>query len=215
MVFSMYGQQESLIRLEILNPVIIKERKQDAIKLDVQLSSSGDKIDSLFFYKYYKHIPSLPFVYDSTSLIRYKGSSVGLNYIIEDNEGNIINAKDDLPPSFVNIENEIGYAVQKKSVNERTLKIKRINVDYLELNNYQLSNFLLVGNDTTVSMYPLLSSFHSLSPGKYKLYLFYSFNNEYISLIPSIKNLCDSNKSNDSLIFRGVIISNKVDLIVK
>ena len=49
MVFSMYGQQENLVRLEIINPVIIKEQKQDAVKLNVQLSYANDKMDSLFF----------------------------------------------------------------------------------------------------------------------------------------------------------------------
>ena len=154
-------------------------------------------------------------MYDSTSLIRYKDSSVGLNYIVEDNKGNIINAKDNLPPSFVNIEDEINYTVQREFVNERTLKIKKINIDRLELNNYQLSKFLLVENDTTICMYPLLRTYHSLKPGTYKIYLFYSFNNEHISVEPPTSYLWDNNKPNDSLIFRGVIISNKVDLIIK
>ncbi len=72
----------------------------------------------------------------------------------------------------------------------------------------------LFTDDTLVEVYPLLKSYHDLSPGKYMIYLFYAFNGCVIQT-PSISYFWDANKPKDNQIFKGVIFSNKVPLIVK
>ena len=212
--FFMYGQQKNIVRLEIINSVVIKERKQDAVRIEVQLSNSYKENDTLYFYKFHKYTPSIPFVINSRILSEYKDRSVGLNYIIEDNQGIIIEAKDNLPPSFVNTNDELYYITQKNQINEKTLKRKKVKVNNKELHDNILSKFMITGNDTIIILFPLISPYYNLSPGKYKLYLFYSFNDTVCSNYSS-QNLWDSNKPNDSMIFKGSIVSNKIDLIIK
>ena len=212
-VFIVQGQHKNISRVEIINSVVIKERKQDVVRLEILLSSSDKETDTLYFYKFYKHIPSIPFVYNLSMLNKYKYSSLGLSYIIEDSQENIIEARDNLPPSFVNMKDELNYLAQINQVNEKTLKIKKVKLNHEESHDYHLSKLMLAGSDT-ITLFPLLSSYHNLKPGMYKLYLFYSFN-ETVSSIPCSQSFWDKNKPNDFMIFKGSIISNKIDLIIK
>jgi hypothetical protein len=210
----MYGQRKDLGKLEITNRAVVKERKHDAVKLQVRLSGFNDELDTVFLYMFYQCIPSMPFVFDSITLNKHKGSSVGLNYLIENEAGNIIEAKEFLPPSFENVEDEINYIMRKEQVNKKTLKVKKVRMDYNKFHTYQLSKLIVSSNDTVVDLYPLLNSYHDLSPGKYKIFLLYSFN-DTIAEAPPTSNLWDSDKPEKAQIYKGVIVSNKIDLIVK
>ena len=213
-VLVIYGQHKNTGRLEIINSVVIKERKQDAVKIEIRLSNFDKETDTLCFCKFHKYIPAIPFVYNSNTLSKYKDSSVGLNYIIEDIQGNIIEARENLPPSFVNMHDELDYIAQRNLVDEKTLKIKKVKLNDKELHEHHLSKFMLAENDTIIILYPMLSSYHDLSTGKYKLYLFYSFNDTACFNYPS-QSLWYRNAPNDFMIFKGSTKSNKIDLIIK
>lgn len=210
----MHGQSKDMGKLKIISTIVVKEQKHDAVKLQVLLSGFNDKLDTVYFYKFYQNTPSLPFVFDSITLNKYKGSSVGLNYLIENESGDIIEAKEVMQPSFENAKDEINNTVRKEQVNKKLLKVKRVKIDYDKLHAYQLSKLMVSDNDTVVDLYPLLSSYHDLPSGKYKIFLFYSFS-DTISKAPPTLNLWDKDKPEEALIYKGVILSNKINLIVK
>ena len=209
-----YGQSKDIWKLEIINTIVVKEQKHDAVKLQVRLSCFNDELDTVYFYKFYKNTPSLPFVVNSITLNKYKGSSVGLNYLIENEFGNIVQAKEPLPPSFVDVEDEIDNTMRKVQVNKKSLKVKRIKIDDDAFHAYRLSKLRVSDNDTVINLYPLLSSYHDLPSGKYKIFLFYSFS-DTISKSPPTLSLWDKDKPEETQIYKGVIVSNRIDLIVK
>lgn len=210
----MYGQVKDMGKLEITSAIVVKELKHDAVKLQVHLSGFNDELDTMYLYKFYQYTPSLSFVFDSITLNEYKGSSVGLNYLIENEDGNIIQAQEFMQPSFVNAKDEINNTFRRENVNKKTLKVKKVKMDYAQLHASQLSKLIVSGNDTVVDLYPLLNSYHDLPPGKYKIFLFYSFS-DTITKSPPTLNLWDRDKPEEVQIYKGVIVSNKIDLIVK
>jgi hypothetical protein len=210
----MYGQIKNMGKLEIISTIVVKEQKHDAVMLQVRLSGFNNELDTVHFYKFYQNTPSLPFVFDFISLNKYKGSSVGLNYLIENESGDIIEAKEVVQPSFVNAKDEIDNTVRKEQVNKKSLKVKKVKIDSDKLHAYQLSKLMVSGNDTVVDLYPLLSSYHDLASGKYKIFLFYSFS-DTISKAPPTLSLWDKDKPEEAHIYKGVIVSNKINLIVK
>ncbi len=208
------GQSYNMGKLEIIHTNIIKKKKQEAVMLQVRLSDFNNMLDTVFIYKFHKNIPSLPFVIDSISLNNYNKSSVGLTYLIEDEFGDIIEAKEVMQGSFVNIRDEINNTLRKEQVNKKTLKIKKNRLNYEQYHGHELSKFILLSNDTVVNLYPLLNSYHYLTKGRYKLFLFYSFNKN-VQREPLTSDLWNEEKPKEDRIYKGVIISNKIDLIVK
>lgn len=205
----MYGQIRDMGKLEITSDVVIKEPKHDAVNLQVRLSGFNDELDTMYLYKFYQYTPGLLFVFDSISLNKLKESSVGLSYLIENENGNIIEAKGLEHPSFAKFKDEINSTLQREQVNKKTLKVKTVKMDYAQLHVYDLSKLIVSSKDTVVDLYPLLNSYHDLPPGKYKFFLFYSFKS------PPTSNLRDRDKPEDAQIYKGVVVSNKIDLIVK
>ncbi len=210
----LYGQSKDLGKLELINTIVVKEQKYDAVKLQVRLFGFNDELDTLYLYKFFQFVPPLPFVFDSISLHKYQGSSIGLNYLIENEKGNIVEAKVVMQPSFVNAKDEIKNTLRKEQVNKKTFKVKKVKMDYDQYHAYQLSKFLVSSNDTVVDLYPILSSYHDLLPGKYKIFLFYSFSDTISKTLPTL-SLWDKDKPEEAQIFKGVFVSNKINLIVK
>ncbi len=210
----MYGQRNDMGKLEIISTIVVKEKKHDAVKLQVCLSGFINELDTVCFYRFYQYTPSLPFVFDSVTLNKYKGSSVGLVYLIEDESGNIVGANTVTHPSFMNIEDEVDYTAQIEYVNKKSLKVKKVKADYGKLHTCHLSKLMVSRNDTLVDLYPLLSSYHDLPPGKYKIFLLYSFSETILKAAPTW-GLWDKDKPEEAQIYKGVIVSNKIDLIVK
>jgi len=168
-----FGQAKDMGKIEILNTVVVKEKKHDAVRLQLRLSGFNRELDTMCFYSFSECVPSVVYVSDTVALRKfYKGSSAGLRYIIEDEQGQIIAARQDLPPSFKYAKDEIRYTSLIEQVNKKTLKLKRIKMDSEALHNYHLSKLIVSSDDTLVDVYPLLKSYHDLSPGKYMIYLF-------------------------------------------
>ncbi len=211
-----YGQSKDMCKLELINTIVVKKQKHDAVKLQVHLSGFNDELDTVYLYKFYQNTPALLFVCDSITLNHCKGRSMGLNYLIENEFGNIVQAKEALPPSFVNAEDEIDYITRKIQLNKKSLKVKRVKIDYDTYNAYRLSKLLVSDNDTVVDLYPLLSPYYNLPPGKYKIFLLYSFSDTIPKAPPaSAYRLWDKDKPEEAQIYKGVIVSNSIDLIVK
>jgi len=210
----MHGQNKYMGKLEIISPIIVKEQKHDAVMLRIRLSGFNNELDTVYFYKFFQNTPSLPFVFDTITLNKYKGSSVGLNYLIETESGDIVEAKEVMQPSFVYAKDEIDNTSRKEQVNKKSLKVKKVKIDSDKFHAYQLSKLMVSDNDIVVDLYPLLSSYHDLASGKYKIFLFYSFN-DIVSKAPPTLSSWDKDKPKEAQIFKGVIVSNKISLIVK
>ncbi len=71
---------------------------------------------------------------------------------------------------------------------------------------YDDCQLVISHSDTTLTLYAILQT-ERLKPGKYTIYLYYSFKED--------EKLSSVSKSNQITSFYGVIVSNKVDLIVE
>ncbi len=211
---SLYSQNYSAGNIEIKDSVVIKKKKQDVIRLNIKISCVDCKSHKCYFYNFHKMVPSIPFVNSSELLNKYRDSSVGLNYIIEDYKGNIVLAKENLYPSYVDFKDEITSTLKNPLIDTNKLKlvhrIKNANV----ARNSILSKLILDREEKSLIVYPLLKIYHDLSRGEYFLYLFYSFNSA-VEMSPPTFGIWDANKPCDKNIFRGTISSNKIKLIVE
>ncbi len=196
------GQDHENLEIKILNSSVVKKKKQDAVKLSVQFSNIGNTTDTLLLYGILKFPPTNAAIIDTTiTMPRFKDGSTGILYLVEDSLG-IISGDPHYPPSFVHIEDEIESLSDKMVADTHKLKLKRIKCTATKQMEEFEKRFVLTKNEPLiVNLYPLIDYDFGLEPGKYKLFLFYAFNNPWIS--------------GEYTIFNGWAISNKVDLIIK
>lgn len=209
------GQNKPKVYLEIKDTLIVLKPKQESVKINVKLIVLDNENDTLTFYGFKKFVPSNMFIFDSNSLNRYNTSSTGLIYLIEDENRNIIEARENLHSSYRYVEDELRASNWVSFVDTKSLKIsQKVISDYNELHNYELAKIQVSGESQTFELYPLLKKYHTLSKGKYFLYLYYSFNSS-VSLKAPTSEEWDSYKPDDGKIFKGTFSSNKLQLIIK
>lgn len=217
-----YGQTNSWGKLEILNTCVVKKPRHNSVKLEVRLSGFSDGLDTICFKHFYQFTPPLLFVYDSISLNEFKEKSTGLHFLVENDDGFFIEASEGWEPQYHKYRD--GNDGKKNptltmQVNKKTLRVKFVKIDINKFNIYEVSKLLVSTKDTVVDFYPLLHLYNNLTPGRYKLFLFYSYNKREIIDLTS-GDFLDCKQPNkmkvyNGQVYNGYMMSNKIDLIVK
>ena len=196
--------------LRILDTVVVKKRNKEAIELNVHISFPTNDTVILHRFKEFVYTQAACITRDSIEYGVFEAveklnpndlGSFGLEYIIEDEAGNqfLAGPREFVMASFDKIEDETRFYDSRYIVDKKRLKIhfkwikdgkQRYEIDYPTL---------IVNGDATVKVYPMVGK---LKPGKYKLYLFYSIGDKIF-------------EETSERAFHGLLLSNKIDLIVK
>lgn len=197
--------------MHITDTVVVKKRHQQAVELNVHISFPTE--DTVFLHRFHENIftQGMTVSIDSVSHNAYDALqqfhhlnfvSFGLEYILEDKEGNQILAS---PPfmamySCDRIEDETKLYDSRWIVNKKNMKVQfKWIEDNLERNEIDYKT-IIVNGETDIKVYPMITK--KLEPGKYKLFLFYSIGNNIF-------------EKTSNYAFSGLLLSNKIDLIVK
>ena len=199
--------------MTILDSVVIKKHNKDAVELNVRLSFP--EADTVVLSHFYEYVNSDGLY----SLIKDDGinplGDCGLTYAIEDEDGNYVDTGyHQVMVSSENVEDESLFYAKEWKVNKCTLKAKRVLPKEDEKEKLSMSKLVVCHNDTTVKLYPIIldnrnffGSRTPYPPGKYKLFLFYSQEDKY--------NALENDKQLGEHVFRGSMVSNKIDIIIK
>ena len=200
--------------MTILDSVVIKRHNKDAVELNVRLSFP--QTDSVVLSHFYEYVNSDGLY----SLIKDDGvnplGDCGLTYAIEDENGNYISTGYNqlVMVSCENVKDESDFYDKVWKVNKRSLKAKRVLPKEDEKEKLSMSKLVVCHNDTIVKLYPIIldnrnffGSRTPYPPGKYKLLLFYSQEDEH--------NILEKNKRPGEHVFKGSMVSNKIDIIIK
>ena len=228
--FSIYGfAQNSLlffvkdkpheIKLTIIDTVIVKRDYPFATKINAQINVP-DLHDTMFMYNFYRCVGSSDFFYynkdyyeklyldeESSGMSISPGHSVGLKYVLEDENHEIMNTYSDYFSLLYKYpDDDARNDITGIFVNSRQ-KIIRKKLNWKKEDDYVLAKYEINCQSQIVTLNLLLSVYHNNLPqGEYYLYLFYSFN-------PGPKYY-RKDLENDRT-FNGTIVSNKIKLIVK
>ena len=199
--------------ITILDSVVIKRHNKDAVELNVRLSFP--QTDSVVLSRFYEYVNSDGLY----SLTKDDGMNplgdCGLTYAIEDEDGNYVDTGyHQVMVSSENVEDESLFYAKEWKVNKLSLKAKRVLPKEGEKAKLSMSKLVVCHNDTIVKLYPIIldnrnffGSRTPYPPGKYKLFLFYSQEDEH--------NILEKNKRPGEHVFKGSMVSNKIDIIIK
>lgn len=199
--------------LTILDSIVVKKRCADAVRLDIRISFLTE--DTVTLYQFNKYVNDLSIVvrdsiqtlgtYDAATKHNMSFGNQGLFYIIEDENGNQVKAG--LSDMF------ISYVEEPKGtslvfVDEKKLKIRYEKTDDAnKVMEYDMAKTIVPVGGLVTTVYPMIVN--KLKRGRYKLFLCYS-QGENIAY-----EQFDSSHSNSEKVFHGVLVSNKIELIVK
>ena len=204
------GQDTFEVSLSITDSVIVvKENTRKnlyAAKVNVEINVPN-LLDSLFLYYFNKYVPAGLFSGEVPFDEFFKSTYIGLNYIVEDKNQNIMK-NGMIHGSFVRRKDEIRSLYGRDFVTLKMQIEKRL-LNHLEQRDYDLAKYEIKNKKQDLIIYPLIGRHRSLHKGEYYLYFVYVYNPvfPYIGLSESI--------ANDSRTFRGSFVSNKVKLIVE
>jgi hypothetical protein len=211
-----YCQNTHEIIFRITDPVVIKKEYPNATKVNAEIIVQ-DFQGSLYLYYFSKYV-SLSYLVlrERRDFDCYKEKTIGLNCVIENRNNRII-----LPvltcDSYRNPEDAFRNAMSRTFVSSEQ-KYFRKQLDEKEALDYDLAKYEISKQTQSLELFPLLNgdyySLH-LPKGKYFLYFVYSFHetSNNIKFYPSYSR--DNNRPDESKIFRGYFVSNKVKLIVE
>ena len=211
-----FGQNSHEVYLTITDTVIIKNNYPYATKVNLEINAP-DLQDTYILYSFRKCVGSMDFYERNDNMkafMRNMGISIpstiifpGLTYIVEDEKQQKINTYPyfsllyKYPITDPRNEN-IGIFVNSNQ------KIIRKKLNDKKINDYNLARYKITRQNTSTTLYLLLSVYHNdLPKGEYYLYLGYSFNPSPQYVLQGV--------ANDNKTFRGTVVSNKVKLIVK
>ena len=208
--FNILGQNVVSVNMSITDPVIVvkksKNRNQYAAKVNVQINVT-DLTDTIFLYSFNKYVTTNEFFCDMSFFDAHRGSSIGLQYIVEDKNDHIMESKFIRFVSYKYLEDEIRSLNTRMFVSSK-LKIENRLLNGIEQKDYDRAKYEINNEKQRLMLYPLLGKFHYYLPkGEYYLYFVYSFN-------PNLRYV-QKDITNDRRIFNGSFVSNKVILIVK
>ena len=199
--------------LTILDSIVVKKRCADAVRLDIRISFLTE--DTVTLYQFNKYVNDLSIVvrdsiqtlgiYDAATKHNMSFGNQGLFYIIEDENGNQVKAG--LSDMF------ISYVEEPKGtslvfVDDKKLKIRYEKTDDAnKVMEYDMAKTIVPVGGLVTTVYPMIVN--KLKRGRYKLFLCYS-QGENIAY-----EQFDSSHSNSEKVFHGVLVSNKIELIVK
>lgn len=201
--YSVYSQGLDNISMTITDSIVIKNKRNDVIKLLIRLEVDIKTNDSILIKNFFRIVPANAFVFDTVPInskvnCRYNA----LFYKIENSHGEYI------PPRLILI-----HSNQNDSYdNRKTFRY----LDTLKL-RYRKSrkrivifpnNDLIVRGDTSLFVYPNIEEFHYLQKGIYYLHLYYCNKDDKDNITLKL-----GATSRDK--FRGFFQSNKVKVIVE
>lgn len=93
------GQDVDSFQLVIRDTILTKKKKQDAIKVQIELKRISGNTDA-YFCKFNEYLLPLDVGYPNFGIIE-RNFDTGLGYYVEDDQGNIITRK---PSSFIGLE---------------------------------------------------------------------------------------------------------------
>ncbi|HQH19649.1 MAG TPA: hypothetical protein PKZ43_08850 [Bacteroidales bacterium] len=201
---------------------IIKVRKRakniNVISLNISIKRTTLDSNSIYFYRFHKVVQPDFMFFDRKHLNDYNKYSLGILYFIENNSGMVIPAKNPIFISYKNSKDELKSITDYTYIlDEKKIKIKKVDVKGKNISNdYIIGKIHFDKGDSILNMkiYPIINKFYNLDKGEYYLTLVYCFNGS-VDLKPPSVNVCDINKPSDNLIYKGVLISNKIKLIIK
>lgn len=187
-------EEPAPVTLSILDTCVHYNPRFDAVRIAVVLNNQSDR--SLFFVDFKRHIPVDPFSCDEFTVSDYKNGrkNNGLVYFVEDGKGEIVQCdKVHVTPIDENLERRKYHILDENSLKYQDSFFPMEENPYEEVSRGERSfeSFLLIKHN------------YSLSPSRYKVFLAYFFTGE------TKLNIWNSR------VFRGSLISNKVDLIVE
>ena len=204
---SLYGN------ITILDSIVVKKRCKDAIELNIQIDIPTEKNTTLYQFNEFVNDkviivrqPNKNYgVYDAVTELNWSAGNYGLFYVIEDEEGKQIKAGfSDMFVSYVNDNHKTSLvSVDKKKLKvyyERTKDANRIQ-------EYEIAKIIVPVGGLSMKVYPMIVK--RLKRGHYKLYLCYSQREK------TIYEQLDANRDENETVFHGVLLSNKIDLIVR
>lgn len=188
------GEEPALVTLFILDSCVHYNPRFDAVRIAVELNNQSDR--SLFFIDFKRHINVDPFSCDEFTVSDYQNGrkNNGLVYFVENDEGEIVQCdKVHVTPVDENLEKRKYHILDESSLKYQDSDYMMVENPYEEVSRGKkvFESFLLIKYN------------HTLPPGHYKVFLAYSFTGE------TTLNIWDS------CIYRGSLLSNKVDLIVE
>jgi len=200
------------VNLLITDTVIVVKKSTNknryAAKVNVEFNIS-DMQDTIFLYLFNQYVPTKWFEFDSDPFNTFK-YSIGLNYIVEDTDNNIMPTPFILSDSKVEI---IGREKRNFVTSRQKIKFKELNKEKQRI--YDLAKYEIVNETQNLVLYPLVGIHHFYLPkGEYYLYFIFYILYFIYSLTTSDRNMTNA-ESTDSRTFKGNFISNKVKLIVK
>ena len=194
-----FGQSVREIYLSITDTVIVvkksKYKHRYSAKVNVEIYAPNLR-DTLLLYSFNKFVPTDVFV-SNISFDKDKKTFMGLLYILEDNDKQIMQAEGQIClGSFKKFEDEI------RSINKRPFVTSKQKIKYILLNDiderleYDRAKYEISNKTQSLVLFPLIGEYHSYLPkGEYYIYFIYSF----------LIKWGDTNS----------FVSNKVKLIVK
>ena len=208
----------SFAYMHIIDSVVVKEQRNSAIELKVQLTFPQN--DTIVLYKFHEFVNSEPIriqntdtiynIYDAIKTLDLSGfGNPGLFYVVEDETGQQIETGF---PSFLVSSNSL--SAEKKNIESRNVVCKKRLSTYkkhikddVARQEFDLAKLLVPHGDTIVTVYPMISK--KLKKGIYTFYLCYLQNdinqNKYF----------DRKWNSTSFVFIGTMVSNKIKLLVR
>ena len=200
-----FGQNTHEINLTITDTIIFvkksTKRNRYAAKVNVEINVPNLH-DTLFLDNFKKYV-SAGFYSDIEPFNSVDYSVEGLNYIVENKYHSIIPVPFTLGGDITKIRGR-----EKRIFVTSSLKIKFRPLNKEEPRNYDRAKYEITEEKQCLILYPLLSihTYSRLSKGEYYLYFVYVF-------VPNPVFL--GRVANDSSVFKGSFVSNKIKLIVE
>lgn len=209
-----YCQNTHEIIFRITDPVVIKKEYPNATKVHAEITVQ-DLQDTLFFYYFSKYVSPPYLIMDGLSDL-YREKTMGLNYVIEKRNKRIISTKL-TGSSFRNHEDEFNDAISRTFVSAEQRYIRK-QLNEKEMLDYDLAKYEISNESQELELFLILNGYGyclPLTKGKYYLYFVYSYyeTSDNITFYPS--SFRNTSRPDESKIFRGYFISNKVRFIVE
>nr|NQU93829.1 hypothetical protein [Bacteroidota bacterium] len=202
-----HGQETTNIDIVIKDAVLIKKKRQDVLRIRIDLSMESKNISPHLIKNFYRIVPANAFFMESETINSEVNCKYdALFYLIEDSNGKIIPAhfflhsQQDQPNKFFSC---------KKHRYLDTLRL-RFRKSRLQKSIFK-ENDLYIQGDTTLSVFPNLVEFHYLQKGTYYLNLYYCNTGSEIHNHSHQDNYPDTLGTQ----FYGFFKSNKVKVIVE
>lgn len=199
--------------LTILDSIVVKKRCKDAVELNIHISFPTEEAVTL--YQFNENVNDIVIsvrnqnkdygVYDAVEELNMSLGSRGLFYVIEDGDGNQIKAgHSEMFASYIDDNPKTSLVlVDKKKLKVYYEKTEDAN----RIKEYDMAKTIVPVGGISLKVYPMIV--RELKRGLYKIFLCYSQGKE------TVYEHFDTTRNKNEIVFYGVMVSNKIDLIVR